>query len=386
MSKTTRHLTNVISITLGMRLFSMSIIIPFLSVYALNLEEGAPALTGYALGIFGLTQAILQIPFGALSDRIGYKRMMIAGLLMLIAGLITAAYASSIYWLIFARALQGSGAIVTVGYSWISSSASDEDRDQQLTRLGAVIGTFTMLSYTIGPLIHIVLDVSQMFIFSAFLIFCCLIWVLADTKQVSPARRKQYHSQNKEVKTVFNRKNLTMGFMMTLNNLMMMAFFFMLPLLLKDILKTNQMWIILTPAILISIGLLPLFSRMASRGKARRLITFLYLLEGAGFAILYRQDLPGIVAGTILLMTGSFSISTIVPMLANKGIDNRQRGKGNGIIVSLQYFGSFLGAALTGTFWSISPEVAFLFAILVALGGIILILTLPKEKITRPAA
>ena len=384
MSKTTRHLTNVISITLGMRLFSMSIIIPFLSVYALNLEGGAPSLTGYALGIFGLTQAILQIPFGALSDRIGYKKMMIAGLLMLIAGLTTAAYASNIYWLIFARALQGSGAIVTVGYSWISSSASDEDRDQQLTRLGAVIGTFTMLSYTIGPLIHIVLNVSQMFLFSAFLIFCCLIWVLTATKQVSPAQRKQYHSQKKEVKTVFTRKNLSMGFMMTLNNLMMMAFFFMLPLLLKGILETNQMWIILTPAILISIGLLPLFSKMASRGKSRRLIIFLYLIEGAGFALLYRQDLPGIVAGTILLMTGSFSISTIVPMLANKGIDNQQRGKGNGIIVSLQYFGSFLGAALTGTFWSISPEVAFLFAIFVAFIGIILILTLPKEKIIQP--
>ena len=87
-------------VTLGMRLFSMLIIIPFLSVYALNLEGGAPWLTGYALGIFGLTQAVLQIPFGMLSDRIGYKKMMLAGLIMLIAGLLTAAYAANIYCVI----------------------------------------------------------------------------------------------------------------------------------------------------------------------------------------------------------------------------------------------------------------------------------------------
>ncbi len=380
MSRTTRHLTNVISVTLGMRLFSMSIIIPFLSVYALGLKDGAPSLTGYALGIFGLTQAVLQIPFGALSDRIGYKKVMIAGLIMLIAGLTTASFATSIYWLIFARALQGSGAIVTVGYSWISSASADEDRDKQLTKLGAVIGTFTMLSYTIGPLIHIFMNVRQMFLFSAFLILCCLIWVIADTRQVPVELRKQQQTQNKATKTVFNRKNLTMGFMMTVNNLLMMSFFFMIPILLKGILETNQMWIILTPAILISIGLLPLFSKIASRGRSRSLITSLFMLDGVGFALLYSHSLSGISAGTVALMTGSFSISAIVPMLANRGIDNRQRGKGNGVIVSLQYFGSFLGAALTGTLWSISENIAFLFTGIMAVTGMVLILSLPREN------
>ena len=382
MNRTTRHLTNVISVTLGMRLFSMSIIIPFLSVYALGLKGGAPSLTGYALGIFGLTQAILQIPFGALSDRIGYKKVMIAGLIMLIAGLTTASLATNIYWLIFARALQGSGAIVTVGYSWISSSAAEADRDKQLTKLGAVIGTFTMLSYTIGPLIHIFMNVRQMFLLSAFLILCCLIWVLTDTRQVPPELRKQQQqSQSKAIKTVFNRKNLTMGFMMTVNNLLMMSFFFMIPILLKGILETSQMWIILTPAILIAIGLLPLFSKIASHGRSKSLITFLFLLDGVGFALLYNHSLAGISAGTVALMTGSFSISSIVPMLANKRIDNRQRGKGNGVIVSLQYLGSFLGAALTGTLWSISENSAFLFTGVMAVTGMVLILSLPmKDK------
>ncbi|HZL12333.1 MAG TPA: MFS transporter [Prolixibacteraceae bacterium] len=380
MSKATRYLTTVVSTTLGMRLFSMSIIIPFLSVYALNIEGGTPALIGYALGIFGLTQSILQVPFGMLSDRIGYKRMMIAGLLMLIAGLLTAAYATNIYGLIFARALQGSGAIVTVGYSWISSVASNEDRNRELTRLGAVLGTFTMLSYTLGPLLHIFLNVSQMFIFSAGLIFCCLIWLMLATKQVNPEKRKQFASSKTANKSVFNRENMTMGLMLTVNNLLMMAFFYMLPLLLNGILETNQMWMILTPAILVSVGLLPLFSKLAVSGKAYFLIIFLYLLEGIGFLLLHIQTFAGICIGTILLMSGAFSISTIVPMLANKEMDNKQRGTGNGIIVSLQYFGSFLGAAVTGIFWGISPDIAFLFTAISTGVGIILVLTFPRRK------
>ncbi len=384
MNKSTGRLTHIISTTLGMRLFSMSSIIPFLTAYGLNLEGGSPTLIGYALGIFGLTQAVLQIPFGSLSDRIGYKKMMLAGLVMLIAGLLTAAFATNIYWLIFARALQGSGAIVTVGYSWISSAVDNEDRDKELTRLGAVLGTFTMLSYTIGPLMHIVLNVSQMFIFSALLIAGCFIWVLLATKQVDPVVRKAKYAEKKSQKRVITRRNLTMGFLLTTNNFVMMAFFFMLPLLLKGILETNQMWLILTPAILVALGLLSFFSKLAAKEKGWRVLASLFIMEGIGFVLLAFHSLPFTIAGTVLLMSGSFSISSIVPMLANRGISNEQRGKGNGIIISLQYFGSFLGAALTGSLWAISPKVAFVFTGLTTIVGILLSFSfaLPKPALS----
>ncbi len=368
----TRFLTNVVSVSLGMRLFSMSIIIPFLSVYALNLKDGAPWLTGYALGIFGLTQAALQIPFGMLSDRIGYKRMLVAGLIMLIAGLLTAAYAESIYGLIFARALQGSGAIVTVGYSWISSVTSDEERDKALTKLGAILATFNMLSYIVGPLVHIFLNVSQMFILAAILISICLIWVLFGTKQATIAQRQKHQLEQKE-KSVLNKSTILSGLMLSVNNLLMMSLFFMLPLLLRNLLQTNQMWIVLVPAILVAIGFLRIFSKQASRGNGKRLLYILYFLQGAGFLFLYFRTLPTIILGSTLLMTGSFTISTIIPMLQNKHISNSQRGKGNGVMVSLQYFGSFLGAAVTGTIWSFSPTYAFIFTGAVTVVGLVLV-------------
>lgn len=385
MNKSLRHLTGILSISLGMRLFSMSIIIPFLSSYALNLEGGTPVLTGYALGIFGLTQAIFQIPLGALADKIGFKKVMIMGLVLLIAGLITAALTTSVCWLVFARALQGSGAIVTVGYSWISSVSSDSDRDRELTRLGAVIGFFTMLSYTIGPLIHIFMSISQMFFFSAFLIFCCMIWVITCTHQVAPEKRIQYTSQRKKNKSVFNRNNFSLGLMLTINSVIMLAFFFMLSLLLNGIMETKEMWKILTPSIIIAVGLLPVFSKLASRSNPRLVLISLFLMEGFGFAMLFLGNFSQILIGTAFIMTGSFAISTIIPMLANRNIENSQRGKGNGVIISLQYLGSFLGAIFTGYFWNISELSAFIFVWIVAALSIFLIFSISfKKPINNP--
>jgi len=354
----------------------MSIIIPFLSSYALNLEGGTPSLTGYALGIFGLTQAIFQIPLGALADKIGFKKVMIMGLVLLIAGLITAALATSVYWLIFARALQGSGAIVTVGYSWISSVSSDSDRDRELTRLGAVIGVFTMLSYTIGPLIHIFMSISQMFFFSAFLIFSCMIWVITCTSQVASEKRIQYASQRNKTKSVFNRNNFSLGLLLTINSVLMLSFFFMISLLLKGIMETEEMWKILTPSILTAIGLLPVFSKIAARSNPRLILIFLFFIEGLGFIMLFLGHFTQILVGTAFIMTGSFAISTIIPMLANRNIENNQRGKGNGVIISLQYLGSFLGAIFTGYFWGISELSAFIFVWIVAALSIFLIFSI----------
>ncbi len=375
-----KYLTRVISTTLGLRLFSMLTIIPFLSAYALNLEGGAPWLTGYALGIFGLTQALLQIPFGILSDKIGYKKMMIAGLIMLIIGLLTAAFSKSIYGLILARALQGSGAIVTVGYSWISSVSTDEQRDFNLAKLGTVIGLFTLLSYTVGPLVHIVLSVSGMFVFSAVLVILTLLWVLFGTRQVKAEVRKQHKVKTKQQRSAYNKDNLVMGLMLSVNSILMLAFFFILPLVLEGVLETNKMWMVLTPAILIAIMFLKVSTRIASkRSNIRLLLVLLTLMQGLGFLFIYFEELWGIAIGATLLTAGSFSTTTIVPILLNRNSVDGQRGKSNGIMVSLQYFGSFLGAALTGTFWNIDPMYAYLFAGTVTLFGLVLIKFFPVD-------
>ena len=380
MKQSTRRLTNILSVTLGIRLLSMMTIIPFFSLYCLELEYSSPLLTGYALGIFGLTQALLQIPFGMLGDRFGYKKMMIIGLSILIVGLLTAASARNIYWMILARSLQGSGAVVTIGYSWISSVMGDDERDKELTRLGGIIGLFTMFSYVLGPILHIFLKVEDMFLFSTALVVTCLFILIFFTKKVNPVLRKKYSDDNKLKKSVFTKNIFATGLMLTVSSIMNISFYFMIPILFGKIMTTNQMWMVFTPSILVSMSLLPVFSKIASQGRSRLLINFLYILEGTGFLLIYTRTMVGMVVGSIAVMTGTFSISTIVPMLANKGFDNRQRGKSNGVILTLQYLGSFLGASITGTLWNISPNIAFIFMGIMVLSGLTLINTYPKRQ------
>jgi len=140
------------------------------------------------------------------------------------------------------------------------------------------------------------------------------------------------------------------------------------------------MWKILTPSILTAIGLLPVFSKIAARSNPRFILIFLFLMEGFGFALLFIGNFTPILVGTALIMTGSFAISTIIPMLANRNMENSQRGKGNGVIISLQYFGSFLGAIFTGYFWGISELSAFIFVWIVAILSIFLIFSISFKK------
>lgn len=374
--KSNNRLVNIISFTLGIRLLSMLIIAPFISVFALELKGSTPVYTGLALGIFGLTQSLLQIPFGILSDRVGYKKMMVAGLIMLIVGLYVAAISKSIVELIVSRALQGSGAIVTVGYSWISSVTDGNERDKALTRLGSVIATFTMLSYVIGAIVHIFLDVNQMFLFSAALVALCLIWVISGTKAMDLKLRNQRVGTIKQESIggkVFTLSNILKSSLLTLNNLLMMAFFFIFPIEFSRHLSTSSSWMVLVPAILIAIGALNLFSKYCSKGRDSFLLALLFTLLGIGFLLIYFNKLSFIIIGTILIMSGSFSISTIVPMLFNKHLDKSQLGKGNGVMVSFQYFGSFMGAALTGLLWQFSHDMAYLFLGAVVALGIFLV-------------
>lgn len=382
--KENKTLLNILSVTLGVRLFSLLIIAPFFSVFAMGLKGGSPSLTGMALGIFGLTQAALQIPFGILADKVGYKKMMMVGLIMLIVGLVIAAFSEKITTLVFSRALQGSGAIVTVGYSWIASITDGEERNKALTRLSSVIAFSTMMSYVIGALVHIFLDVNHMFLFSAVLVLMCLIMVIFGTHPVDAklriSRAKQNNVQSHS-QSVFSLENILKSSLLTINNLLMMAFFFIFPLMLKNHLAGNQSWIILVPAIILSIISLNLFSRITFKGYDVYILILLLLFEGAGFWLIYLNTIASLSAGTVLLMSGFFSVSTIVPIILNKNMDKSQMGKGNGVMVSFQYFGSFLGAMVTGIFWQSSMQHAFLFLATVVVVGICLVF-IQRKKLT----
>ncbi len=128
-------------------------VLPVLAVYQHQYADASPLLLGLTLGAYGLTQALLQIPLGLLSDRIGRRPVIIGGLLLFIAGSIVAAMAESMLGLIMGRALQGLGAIASTLMAMVADLTSEEKRTVAMASIGASIGLSFILAMIVGPIV-----------------------------------------------------------------------------------------------------------------------------------------------------------------------------------------------------------------------------------------
>lgn len=193
----------MLSLAIGLRQMSMTIVMPFISTYCKTLEGYTPLMAGLALGIFGLTQAIFQIPFGILSDRYGNKKMVLIGIAQVVIGLVLAYFAKNIGVLVFARALQGSGAIIGVAYSWTAGIVEERKRTSALSILGGFVSVAAALAFAIGPLLRGIMSVNRMFLICAILLLGNGVYILFFPERYWSKRywensRKREHSDYTE--------------------------------------------------------------------------------------------------------------------------------------------------------------------------------------------
>nr|WP_242859916.1 MFS transporter [Clostridium drakei] len=172
-----------LSIAMALRQLAMVMILPFMSVYGNTLLYNTPVLVGIALGIYGLIQGIMQMPFGSLSDRIGRKNVLTIGSLFLASGLALAAIADNIYLLIIARALQGIGAIAAVCFSWIGDNIPDEKRNQSMSIVGMFSGSAAVIGFVGGPFLYNIISVPKMFAGCSVLVFLSWIYIVIFIKK-----------------------------------------------------------------------------------------------------------------------------------------------------------------------------------------------------------
>ena len=145
-------------------MFGLFLILPVLALYAGEIDGATPAMVGVALGIYGLTQALFQVPFGLLSDRFGRKPLLVAGLLLFALGSVIAARANSIEVVILGRALQGSGAIASVVLALLADLTREEQRTKAVAVVGASIGFSFLLALMLGPILDAVIGLSGIFL------------------------------------------------------------------------------------------------------------------------------------------------------------------------------------------------------------------------------
>ncbi|MDU1602656.1 MULTISPECIES: MFS transporter [Clostridium] len=373
-----------LGVALGIRQMAMTMVMPFLSTYSSTLKYNTPMLAGIALGVFGLMQALFQIPYGIWSDKKGNKIVMVIGLLQVGIGLVIAYFANNIYWLIFARAMQGSGAIIAVGYSWISSTITDQkERMKSMSIISTIIGVAAALSFAFGPLIHKFVSVKDMFLYSAIIIFIAwfaIVLFLKDTKNI-------YNEETMEVKDAIrilskDKSFIALNISALINNFIMTAIFFSIPQYLEKITGIDGMWKIFMPTVIVAIIVMRIVVRRLNNSESVDFLISAFVLSALGVLFYLNKDsFISIFIGTLLFMIGYISISTIIPVLGNFILEDEYRGTGNGIINSLQYIGSFLGSSIIAAIWVKSEKCSFIVTFLIGLlGALIVKKYVNKEK------
>ncbi len=200
-----------LSLIYGVRMLGLFMLIPVMVLYAGQFQDATPILIGVAVGIYGLTQAVLQIPFGSLSDYLGRHLVITGGLVIFLLGSLLAAYADNIYQLILGRALQGAGAIASAVMALVADSTRDTQRSLAMAAIGVSIGVAFVTALIIGPIIYSWLGGRGLFLLIACLavLAIALLWLLIPASGQTSSRPTRRSTQSASlIKILFNRKYL----------------------------------------------------------------------------------------------------------------------------------------------------------------------------------
>lgn len=385
MSSAERFFALKISLVMAVRMLGLFMLFPVMSVYAGDYENATPFLIGMAIGIYGLTQAIFQIPFGYLSDRFGRKPILIVGLLIFLLGSIMAANTSNIIIVVIGRAFQGGGAISAVLMAFLADSVSEENRAKANAFVGFQIGVAFMLSLLIGPIISSRVGLSGLFWVIALLSFIAILIVLSlkQTKSIT-----YYKLSLKAFKENFTKELLALDFSIFSLHLILAAGFIVMPLLIMEsqIVSMIDNWQLYLPAVLLSfLGMIPLIiiSEKFKKTKYILLISILLLISSQIIFFSLNLNFKVFLITLTIFFVAFNTVEALLPSLLSRTASASKRGLAMGIFSTSQFLGTFIGGAIGGFIYDIyNLNSVFLFTIFVAIIWWLLILFMPLKSKT----
>ena len=370
---------------MSVRMLGLFMLFPVMSVYASEYDNSTPFLIGMAIGVYGLTQALLQIPFGYLSDRFGRKPILIIGLIIFFLGSVLAANTSNIFLVVLGRALQGGGAISAVLMAFLADSVNEENRAKANAFVGFQIGVAFMLSLLIGPIISSKVGLQGLFWTIALLslIAMLIVFSLEHSKPIT-----YYKLSIKAFKEILTKELVALDLSIFSLHLILAAGFIVMPILIVEnqIVSMVDNWHLYLPAIFLSfIGMLPLIIISEKFKKTKYILMLCILLLIISQFIFLNASLSFqlfLITLTIFFIAFN-SVEALLPSLLSRTASSAKRGLAMGIFSTSQFLGTFFGGAIGGLIYDIYDlNSVFLFTIFVALIWWFLILLMPLKTKT----
>lgn len=339
----------------SVRLLGLFMIYPVFAVYAKELSGSTPYKIGLALGIYGLSQALLQIPFGVLSDRIGRKVLIVTGLALFGIGSAVAAVSTSIDGVILGRLLQGSGAAGSVILALVADLTSEENRTKAMAIVGVTIGLSFMVALVTGPIVASFAGVQGIFWLMVFL----ALLGMAITQFVVPDPHSLHVQRDAEAvpamlaSVLKDRELLRLDFGTLVLNAMLTASFLVVPAQLHQALgvTTHDQWIVYLPVLVISLLVTVPAIIAAERNRQMKTVfvgAVAALAASQILLVLAPQNLYVLLAALTIFFSGFNIMAATLPSLITKTAPLDARGTASGVYSSAQFLGVFLGGVFGG--------------------------------------
>lgn len=369
----------------SLRMLGMFMVLPVLTTYGMALQGATEGLIGLAIGIYGLAQAIFQIPFGLLSDRVGRKPLIVGGLLVFVLGSIVAATTTSIWGIILGRALQGSGAIAAAVMALLSDLTREQNRTKAMAFIGVSFGVTFAIAMVIGPIVTHLLGLHALFWMIAILATLGIIITLLVVPSTSEhvLNRESGMVKGSFSKVLANPKLLKLNAGILFLHILLMSSFVALPGEFEQAgFPASEHWKVYLVTMLIAfVGVVPFIIIAEVKRKMKLVFVSCVALLLIAELVLWQAGAHfwTLVVGVQLFFFAFNLMEAILPSLISKESPAGYKGTAMGIYSTSQFLGVAIGGSVGGwVFQHVDVQAVFLLGAGIAIVWLLVSLTMQE--------